>query len=463
MIRYYLSRMWLFHATIPCDASANAKNLRIGGHSIGSVSGADWFGDEAAHGYLEAVRREYAEQEKKGHDVYLAVDLKPDDQLLSWIKKNRLNNEALKNAHKEAGEQVSEPEDVELFGNANAPVEITQFQMRVTDYGFLNVLVGLTVGNKSPSEVADIAALKNLKNEEAFLTRIITGLVKELEPKLFQSPAGPLRYCPTNGSYFGIPTKLRGKIKEDETDTYLYQEHVFLSEESHSLLEECKGVLGVSGPVQEFRDGSEVFEICCLSKTPIWLRKRIPESDESFYLLEPDNLLLAEKCTYDVAHQLYGAASTLVTKDRNTDALSREDLQELSVRFANTVGALKIRPTALHEWQRQYMEIFKDNFKEMEEARHLYEKDEQRLKEVLHEAEVERNMENAKRSQILRGTNKLLGAIASIVAICSAVISVLRFFLGRHSPGWLIVSAILVVLGVVGTCYLYYLFRRPRD
>ncbi|MDR0811875.1 MAG: hypothetical protein LBN23_06365, partial [Paludibacter sp.] len=261
MIYFALTRMWLYHGKVnekkfaKFTESLDVKGKTIAEHAI-------------KEGKIISRWRDFSAEQAEGHNLYPCIDLTPDSETLKHF-------------------------DADFLANTEG-CRLHDCVFRITDFGYLNVLLVFAVEN--------VESLSRLVVLQANITRKINEWIPALDPIL--DDLLEKDFVRISDDYFGIPLKIKDVLSIDSTDTYTYQDITILTgagtENFPPLLDKVRKLYEISDKGEKI----DRFEVHGIDQSPIVCTDKELDSQEIFDIVEPYNLLLAEINTYDSVSNL---------------------------------------------------------------------------------------------------------------------------------------------------------------
>lgn len=273
MIYYTLTRMWLFHGEINSESFIwQTDTLEKNGQVILEHPFA--FTDNKQAGRMIAKWRSFSKEQAEGHNIFPLIDIVPDEKTLSLLEK--------------------------YFIGENNNCYLSSCNFRITDYGHLNVYLEFSLEN--------IEELKKIVKQESKITRKIFDLIPNLDPLILE--LRKQEFINTSDNYYGIPTLLKEHLNLTITDTYLFEEIIILTSSSKKIINDLRKQYAINDEPEKV----ETFEIHGIDQTPIICSEKELNKEELYDLIEPFNLVLAEKNVYDSSSNLNYSITELMSK-----------------------------------------------------------------------------------------------------------------------------------------------------
>ena len=400
MIYFTITRMWLYHGKLSKKALKSFDDLlEVTGTVIQKFPSP--FFDQPTKGELLVKWRELTEDQKKGHDLFPALDLDADKDLL-----------------KELNTAFIEDTD---------GIDLTKFRLRITDYGYLNVLLIY--------QARDLVALQKLKDKLTTIVRRLNRWIPKVDTVL--KGLEKMKLIEIRNDFFGVPLKLKNALTIDHTDTYTYENPIFLTEESIHYLKEISRMFVVDNSETDFG----AFKVYGIDQTPIWcFDKKIYELDITDYV-EPQNLILAERTAYDGASTIYFSIIELMEvseEEKNQNLLTKvsseakayshftaTDLRKLILRFGSILHQVNLRTTAIEPWQDEYLRTYKKKYP-FDDQKSIF-----KNAEILLSKLIEEKTQQSERKH--SSTIELFILFLTSITVYSVYIDIVSFFETKHN------------------------------
>ncbi len=336
MIYYTLTRMWLFQGEINDELFRNFDDtLKTNGQLI-LKHPVTFATDNTTEGIMIARWRSFSKEQAEGHNLFPLIDIVPDENTLSFLN-NYLIDE-----------------------NYNCHLNACHF--RITDYGHLNVFLEFSVENYDE--------LKKIVIQESKITRKINDWIPTLNSLILE--LCKKEYINTSDYYFGIPKRLGEYLNINITDTYLFEEIIILTSASQNIIGDLRKQYAINDKPEKI----ETFEIHGIDQTPIICTEKELNKEELYDLIEPFNLVLAEKNAYDSSCNLNYAITELMgkvdiyVKNKRTrfrknkmvnafDSYTQSDLRKASIKTHYLLHCINGRKTSLLSWQVLLIRLYK--------------------------------------------------------------------------------------------------------
>ncbi len=385
---YCLCRIWKFHGLLEDSFKSTPDNFDISGQAIGRYS--PQTNSEAS---FEIKRRIFTSNqiEERGHDIHPAIELIANEEYI------KIFNEKINKYICEARKLNSLP----LGTNGSSKLNLCHFQLRITDYGYLVIYA-----------VYDFESIENAVKFHTDITRELTKIILGLTPLFdYLNQEKIIKYA---SHYFGIPLSFSGLLNIDETDSYVYAEHLFLLAEDKKNLKYYLELLNeeLEEPKLEQDLKQKYFAIYNINSIPIWFFDKAIIREEIPYYLESDVRIMAETHSINFAASLFSEISKFLLsnnektffrriKSKKTKKSYSEVLRNVSLNYAFTLQQIRYRYSDFETWQTTYEDLIKDEDYGLDDAENPYKVSETNLSNLISAIEAQETSKHQKRIEIL--------------------------------------------------------------
>ena len=402
MTHFILTRMWMYHGKLNENQFEKfTDTLNVKGQTILETD-VCFANDDAVQGKIVARWRDFSKTAEEGHDLYPCIDLLPDEATFSKMEK--------------------------LFLNEVTGCKLTDCRFRITDYGYLNVVLMFSAEN--------IEGLQQISNQQVKITRKINEWIPTLDKVL--EDLQKQNFVRISDDYFGIPLKVKDFLSIDMTDMYTYQDITVLTGESQKMAEKVRNIYGINDNPEKM----ENFEIHGIDQSPIICTDNELSLPELYDVIEPSNLLLAEMNTYDSISNLNYALIKLMsitdmTKKKRWKIFSKNkvanafdnftssDLRKITINTHYTLHCINFRKTAILPWQNLFLRKFKEK-NPYDENRSNFEKSESIIEKLIEEKTQESQKGHS-------NTLEIMFMFLSAITIYSTYVDIVSFLDSNHS------------------------------
>ncbi len=201
----------------------------------------------------------------------------------------------------------------------------------------------------------------------------------------------------------------------DETDTYVYSEHLFISSDIINELGKYIETLNE----EQYKKGqkpnlsNKEFDIYSITSSPIWVFKNPILNNEIPYYLDSDVRVMAETTTITCASVLFSEISKFLLNNKNLSYTKKikliktknsysEILRNVSLNYALILQQIRFRYNDSDYWQMTYEDAVRvEEASGILEAEKLYKVSEQNLINLIQAIENEENSRHQKRIELL--------------------------------------------------------------
>ncbi len=358
--------------------------------------------DKTKQGTIKARWRDFSKAAAEGHDLHPCIDLLPDGMTLELLEN--------------------------YFLDEGSNGKLTDCRFRITDYGYLNVVLVFSAEN--------IEGLRQIANQQVKIARKINEWIPALDGVL--ADLQKQDYVNISDDYFGIPRKVKEYLSIDASDMYTYQDITLLTDPSRNLAGEVCTLYGINEEAERI----ESFEVYGLDQSPVICTAGKMDLPEIYDVIEPYNLLLAEINTYDSVSNLNYALVKLMNatdlsknKERKLfgkskmasafDNFTSSDLRKSTINTHYILHCINFRKTAILPWQNLLIRKFKEK-NPYDENRDDYLQSEALIKELI----------NEKTQQSQKGhsyTLEILFMFLSAITVYSTYVDIVSFFDSSHT------------------------------
>ena len=432
MIQLVLTRMWMYHGKLNEKKFEKfTDTLNVKGQTI-SETDVCFANDTSVQGKIVARWRDFSKAAEEGHDLYPCIDLLPDEITFAKMEK--------------------------LFLNGVSHCKLTDCRFRITDYGYLNVVLIFSAEN--------LDGLQQINNQQVKITRKINEWVPTLDKVL--EDLQKQNFVHISDDRFGIPLKVKDFLFIDSSDMYTYQDITMLTGESRKMVEEVQKSYGINDNPEKI----EAFEIYGIAQSPIICSDNELSLPELYDVIEPYNLLLAEINTYDSISNLNYALIKLMnvtdmTKkkrwkffDKNKDAsafdsFTSSDLRKITINSHYILHCINFRKTAILSWQNLLLRKFKEK-DPYDENRSNFEKSESIIEKLIEEKTQESQKGHS-------NTLEIMFMFLSAITIYSTFVDIVSFFDKNYENLWLLELKIFLGITFVLAVVFLWIIRARRE
>jgi len=438
MINFVLTRMWMYHGKLnESHFHKFVDTLDVKGQTILETP-ISFANDKTIQGKIIARWRDFSEKAEEGHDLYPCIDLLPDEITLKTLEN--------------------------YFLEKVVNCKLTDCRFRITDYGYLNVVLVFAVEN--------IEGLEQISNQQVKITRKINEWIPTLDTVL--DDLQKHNYVNISDDYFGIPLKIKDYLSIDSSDMYTYQDITIITDSNRKQIHDIRKMYGINDEAEKV----ENFEIHGIDQSPIICTENEMTLPEIYDLIEPYNLLLAEINTYDSVCNLHYALIKLMnvtdmSKNKNRkrfgknkiesafDSFTSSDLRKSTINTHYILHCINFRKTAILPWQNLLLRKFKEK-NPYDENRNNYERSEIIIEKLI----------NEKTQQSQKGhshTLEILFMFLSAITIYSTYVDIVSFLDSSHSNfsslsiNTLEIKIFLCITFILAVVFLYIIRAKRKE
>ena len=430
--------MWTYHGKLNENQFAKfTDTLNVKGQTILETD-VCFANDESVQGKIVARWRDFSKTAEEGHDLYPCIDLLPDEATFAKMEK--------------------------LFLYEGCDCKLSDCRFRITDYGYLNVVLIFSAEN--------IEGLQQISNQQVKITRKINEWIPTLDKVL--DDLQKQNFVRISDDYFGIPLKVKDFLSIDSSDMYTYQDITILTGDSQKMAEKLRPMYGINDAPEKM----ENFEIHGIDQSPIICTEHELSLPEIYDVIEPTNLLLAEINTYDSISSLNYALIKLMsitdmTKKKRWeifrknkvvnafDKFTSSDLRKITINTHYTLHCINFRKTAILPWQNLFLRKFKEK-NPYDENRSNFEKSESIIGKLIEEKTQESQKGHS-------NTLEIMFMFLSVITIYSTYVDIVSFldtghsnFSGIHASS-LELKVFLCITFILALVFLYIIRSKRKD
>ncbi|MCF8243590.1 MAG: hypothetical protein K9J37_08805 [Saprospiraceae bacterium] len=445
MKKYLLVRAWRFHGVLETQFKSSPENFDKSGQLFCKKK--ITIPDKHLDGEIEVRRRIFSKEQilRREHDNHPALDLVFDKNLISSI--NELINKQLVKLR-----SLENPNE--------SKINLINLSMRITDFGHL-ITYSEFDGN----------SFQNLVFVRADIIRLLTEITLSLNPIFdFLVQQKLIKY---ELHKFGIPNSFYGLIDINETDTYLYSEHILISEDYQNEAGKLCEILNNEKADTDLKPDLIGLGFCIynLKASPVWVFTKSVDFDEISYYLAPDVMVLSEITTINSAALLYSEISKFLLENQHLSYLKKLRLKKSKTKYSETLRYVSLNYSLILQkiryryadndiWQLSYVKIFKEVNTQITEGEELYKSSQENLELLISAIESKENTKH-------QTTVEFLFLIFATFTVGSAYVDVVSFSEKNHSNFQEVYTHFLetkvLLIGLIAIfAFLIIITKRPR-